>query len=45
MVLETTVEPTREAQLSGVGAGAQSIAKTGDLIYVFFVAFHVYEYS
>lgn len=39
MVLKTIVEPTREAQIPGVGAGAESIAETGDLIRVFFVVF------
>lgn len=39
MVLKTTLEPTRDAQVSGVGTGAESIAETGGLIRVFSV-FH-----
>lgn len=39
MVLKATLEPTRDAQVSGVGAGAESIAETGGLICVFSV-FH-----
>lgn len=37
MVLKTTLEPTRDAQVSGVGTGAESIAKTRGLIRVFSV--------
>lgn len=37
MVLKTTLESTRDAQVSGVGTGAESIAETGRLIRVFSV--------